>query len=91
MADVGEVLPTDKWGTKAKILRIICHILRFTHILKGGGEYDTRDTPLHRDIIVPVELQEAEFRLFLYLKNGAIVMSWLVCDKNGVYPVNQAL
>ena len=41
-----------------------------THILNGGGgaEYDTRNTHLHRHIILPMELQEAEFRLFLYLQ-----------------------
>ena len=79
-----EVLPTDRWGMElyGKILIILCYILRFTRVFKDGSEYDTRDAPLHTDIIVPVELQEAEFRLFLYLQNSAIVTSLLVCDKD---------
>ena len=67
-ADVVDALATDRWGTYRKKLRILCYILRFTRILKGGGEHDTHDTPLHRDIIVLVELQEVEFRLFRYLQ-----------------------
>ena len=83
-----EVLSTDRWGMElyGKILIILCYILRFTRVFKDGSEYDTRDAPLRTDIIVPVELQEAEFRLFLYLQNSAIVTSLLVCDKDGDIP-----
>ena len=82
VADVVDALPTDRWETYGQILRILCYILRFTRILKGGGEYDTRDTPLHRDIIVPVELQEAEFRLFRYLQEQCY-SNELACLRQG--------
>ena len=89
VADVVDVLPTDGWGTYGKSLRILCYILSLTCILKGGGENDTRDTPLHRDIIVPVELQEAEFRPFRFFQEQCY-SNELACLRQGRRIIRQS-
>ena len=52
--------------------------------------YDTRDTPLHGDIIVPVVLQEAEIRLFLYLQEQCYSKE-LACLRQGRHIYNPSV
>ena len=60
----------------------LLYIAFYLHSQGGEGEYDTRDTPLHRDIIVPVELQEAEFWPPRYLQEQCY-SNELACLRQG--------